>query len=84
VKKPKVFIFDEASPALDFKTDQQLRAALRHEIRGATVIIVAQRVGTILHADQIIVPRRPNCGHRNPRRIDEDLRHVFKRSCTRS
>jgi ATP-binding cassette subfamily B protein len=55
VKKPKVFIFDDSFSALDFKTDQQLRAALRHEIRGATVIIVAQRVGTILHADQIIV-----------------------------
>jgi ATP-binding cassette subfamily B protein len=55
VKKPKVFIFDDSFSALDFKTDQQLRAALRHEIQGATVIIVAQRVGTILHADQIVV-----------------------------
>ena len=55
VKKPKVFIFDDSFSALDFKTDQQLRAALRHEIAGATVIIVAQRVGTILHADQIVV-----------------------------
>jgi ATP-binding cassette subfamily B protein len=55
VKKPKVFIFDDSFSALDFKTDQQLRAALRHEIHGATVIIVAQRVGTILHADQIVV-----------------------------
>ncbi len=55
VKKPKVFIFDDSFSALDFKTDQQLRAALRQEVRGATVIIVAQRVGTILHADQIVV-----------------------------
>jgi ATP-binding cassette subfamily B protein len=55
VKKPKVFIFDDSFSALDFKTDQMLRAALRHEIQGATVIIVAQRVGTILHADQIVV-----------------------------
>ena len=55
VKKPKVFIFDDSFSALDFKTDQQLRGALRHEIAGATVIIVAQRVGTILHADQIVV-----------------------------
>jgi len=55
MKKPKVFIFDDSFSALDFKTDQQLRAALRHEIHGATVIIVAQRVGTILHADQIVV-----------------------------
>ena len=55
VRKPKVFIFDDSFSALDFKTDQQLRAALRQEIHGATVIIVAQRVGTILHADQIVV-----------------------------
>ena len=55
VKKPKIFIFDDSLSALDFRTDQQLRAALRHEIAGATVIIVAQRVGTILHADQIVV-----------------------------
>ncbi|MGD0862869.1 MAG: ABC transporter ATP-binding protein [Candidatus Limnocylindrales bacterium] len=55
VREPKVFVFDDSFSALDFKTDQQLRAALRHEIQGATVIIVAQRVGTILHADQIIV-----------------------------
>ena len=55
VKKPKVFIFDDSFSALDFKTDQQLRAALRQEVREATVIIVAQRVGTILHADQIVV-----------------------------
>ena len=55
VRKPKVFIFDDSFSALDFKTDQQLRAALKNEIHGATVIIVAQRVGTILHADQIVV-----------------------------
>ena len=55
VRNPKVFIFDDSFSALDFKTDQQLRAALKHEIQGATVIIVAQRVGTILHADQIVV-----------------------------
>jgi ATP-binding cassette, subfamily B, multidrug efflux pump len=55
VKKPKVFIFDDSFSALDFKTDQMLRAALKQEIVGATVIIVAQRVGTVLHADQIIV-----------------------------
>ena len=55
VRNPKVFIFDDSFSALDFKTAQQLRAALKHEIQGATVIIVAQRVGTILHADQIVV-----------------------------
>ena len=55
VRKPKIFIFDDSFSALDFKTDQQLRAALRHETTDATVIIVAQRVGTVMHADQIIV-----------------------------
>ena len=55
VKRPKVYIFDDSFSALDFKTDQMLRAALRMETRDATVIIVAQRVGTIMHADQIIV-----------------------------
>ena len=55
VRKPKVFIFDDSFSALDVRTDQQLRAALRQAIQGATVIIVAQRVVTILHADQIVV-----------------------------
>jgi ATP-binding cassette subfamily B protein len=55
VKKPRVYIFDDSFSALDFKTDQRLRAALRTETRDATVIIVAQRVGTIMHADQIVV-----------------------------
>ncbi len=54
-KKPKVYIFDDSFSALDFKTDQQLRAALRKETRDATVIIIAQRVGTIMRADQIVV-----------------------------
>jgi ATP-binding cassette subfamily B protein len=55
VRKPKIFIFDDSFSALDFKTDQRLRGALRDETADATVIIVAQRVGTILHADQIVV-----------------------------
>jgi ATP-binding cassette subfamily B protein len=55
VKKPKVYIFDDSFSALDFKTDQQLRSALKHETQDATVIIIAQRVGTIMHADQIVV-----------------------------
>jgi ATP-binding cassette subfamily B multidrug efflux pump len=55
VRKPKVYIFDDSFSALDFKTDQQLRSALRHETADATVIIIAQRVGTIMHADQIVV-----------------------------
>jgi len=55
VRRPEVYLFDDSFSALDFKTDSQLRAALREETRSATVIIVAQRVGTILHADRIIV-----------------------------
>ncbi|HTC86364.1 MAG TPA: ABC transporter ATP-binding protein [Candidatus Acidoferrum sp.] len=55
VKKPAIYLFDDSFSALDFKTDSQLRAALKKELGGATVLIVAQRVGTIMNADQIIV-----------------------------
>ncbi len=54
-KKPKVFIFDDSFSALDLKTDAALRKALEAEVTDSTVIIVAQRVSTILNADQIIV-----------------------------
>ena len=54
-KKPHVYIFDDSFSALDFKTDALLRAALEDETRNATVIIVAQRVGTIMQADRIVV-----------------------------
>lgn len=54
-KKPKVFLFDDSFSALDYKTDVVLRKALNEKIADATVIIVAQRISTILHADQIIV-----------------------------
>lgn len=54
-KKPKVFLFDDSFSALDYKTDVVLRKALNEKISDATVIIVAQRISTILHADQIIV-----------------------------
>ncbi|MFO7969367.1 MAG: ABC transporter ATP-binding protein [Candidatus Izemoplasmatales bacterium] len=55
VRKPKIFVFDDSFSALDFKTDAKLRKALREEIKDATVFIVAQRIGTIMDADQIIV-----------------------------
>jgi ATP-binding cassette subfamily B protein len=55
VKRPDVYVFDDSFSALDFRTDARLRAALARELGDATVIIVAQRVGTILHADQIVV-----------------------------
>lgn len=54
-KNPKVYLFDDSFSALDFKTDQALRKALFAQAKEATVIIVAQRISTILHADQILV-----------------------------
>ena len=54
-KRPKVFLFDDSFSALDYKTDLALRKALAEKTADATVIIVAQRISTILHADQIIV-----------------------------
>lgn len=53
--RPEVFLFDDSFSALDYKTDAVLRKALHEKIAEATVIIVAQRISTILHADQIIV-----------------------------
>jgi ATP-binding cassette subfamily B protein len=55
VRRPEIYIFDDSFSALDFKTDADLRAALKKETRDATVIIVAQRVGSIMNADRIIV-----------------------------
>jgi ATP-binding cassette, subfamily B, multidrug efflux pump len=55
VKNTQIYVFDDSFSALDFATDARLRAALDRELGGATVIIVAQRVGTIINADQIIV-----------------------------
>lgn len=55
IKKPEIYIFDDSFSALDFKTDVALRQALRQETKNATVLIVAQRISTILNADQIIV-----------------------------
>jgi ATP-binding cassette subfamily B protein len=55
VRKPEVYVFDDSFSALDFKTDARLRAALKEETRESTVLIVSQRVGTIMDADRIIV-----------------------------
>ena len=54
-KNPKIYIFDDSFSALDFKTDAALRKALGDNVKDSTVIIVAQRISTILHADQILV-----------------------------
>ena len=55
VRKPKIYIFDDSFSALDYQTDARLRATLREETREATVIMVAQRVSSIMHADKIVV-----------------------------
>jgi len=54
-KNPKIFVFDDSFSALDFKTDAKLREALKQKTEDKTVIIVAQRINTILNAEQIIV-----------------------------
>ncbi len=55
VKQPKLFVFDDSFSALDMKTDAALRAALLQKVKDSAVIIVAQRISTILHADEILV-----------------------------
>lgn len=55
VKKPELYIFDDSFSALDFKTDAALRKALKPETQNSAVVIIAQRISTIIHADNIIV-----------------------------
>ncbi len=55
VRKPEIYLFDDSFSALDFKTDARLRAALKVKIEDATVLIVGQRVATVMDADRIIV-----------------------------
>ena len=55
VKKPDIYIFDDSFSALDFKTDKALRSALKEKVGDSTMIIVAQRINTIMDADQILV-----------------------------
>ena len=52
---PEIYIFDDSFSALDFRTDANLRKALKEELTSKTVLIVAQRISTILHAEQIVV-----------------------------
>ena len=54
-RNPEIYIFDDSFSALDYKTDRILRSALKEEIKDATMLIVAQRIGTIKDADRIIV-----------------------------
>ena len=55
MKKADLYIFDDSFSALDFKTDAALRKALKEEVADAAVLIIAQRINTILNADQIMV-----------------------------
>ena len=55
MKKADLYIFDDSFSALDFKTDAALRKALEEETKNAAVLIIAQRISTILHAEQIVV-----------------------------
>ena len=55
LKKPKIYIFDDSFSALDYQTDRKLRNALKHVSQDAIKFIVAQRISTILDADQIVV-----------------------------
>jgi ATP-binding cassette subfamily B multidrug efflux pump len=55
IRRPEIFIFDDSFSALDYATDAKLRERLRRETTKSTTLIVAQRVGTIMHADKIIV-----------------------------
>ena len=55
MKKPDIYIFDDSFSALDFKTDSSLRKALKEQVKDSTLLIVAQRISTIMNSDQIIV-----------------------------
>lgn len=61
VRRPDIYIFDDSFSALDFQTDARLRAALKKETRSATVLLVTQRVSSILDADQILVLDEGRC-----------------------
>ena len=66
-KSPKIFLFDDSFSALDYKTDAQLRKALHEKTADAAVLIVAQRISTILHANRILVAGGwKDCGRRYP------------------
>ena len=60
-RKPEIYIFDDSFSALDYKTDSNLRKALKKYTKDATVLIVAQRIGTILNADKIVVLDNGKC-----------------------
>ena len=67
-RNPEIYIFDDSFSALDYKTDASLRKALKDYTKDATSLIVAQRIGTIMHADQIIVLDKGHCVGRGTHR----------------
>ena len=60
-RTPEIYIFDDSFSALDYKTDSTLRKELKKYTKDATCLIVAQRIGTIMHADKIMVLDNGNC-----------------------
>jgi ATP-binding cassette subfamily B protein len=80
VRKPEIYLFDDSFSALDFKTDARVRAALKRETTNATVLIVAQRVATVMDADRIIVLDEGQIGgigtHRELMRTCEVYREI--------
>ena len=84
-RKPEILIFDDSFSALDYRTDASLRAGLARELSDTTCLIVAQRIGTIRHADRIVVLDEGRvAGHRHARRADEELQRFTARSPCRS
>lgn len=73
-RDPEIYIFDDSFSALDYKTDANLRQALKKHAKGATVLIVAQRIGTIMNADQIIVLDQGKC-------VGKGTHHELLKSC---
>ncbi|MBQ3469544.1 ABC transporter ATP-binding protein [Candidatus Saccharibacteria bacterium] len=73
-RDPEIYIFDDSFSALDYKTDADLRQALKKHAKGATVLIVAQRIGTIMNADQIIVLDQGKC-------VGKGTHHELLKSC---
>lgn len=72
-RNPEIYIFDDSFSALDYKTDAALRQALKDYTKDATSLIVAQRIGTIMHADQIIVLDKGLCvGHGTHKELMKD------------
>lgn len=60
-REPEIYIFDDSFSALDYKTDSKLRKELKSYVKDATNIIVAQRIGTVMQADQILVLEDGKC-----------------------